>query len=179
MKFKQILLFVIFLFVVGCVKEAIQPGIYTPSQIISSPQQFVGKEVVVEGIIATNTVVCSATGVCSYSALLVDSQEIAEIVRPYLFDYSSYALKLKYNDKFLGCGDKTEEDENSAFGFKVVGIDCGKFEANKKYQIKGKINSIYTSLYGYATNIEGEKVPVGNETSVYYIEIETFNKISN
>lgn len=173
---KYYVVLILAVFLIGCTTTLQLPEL-VPTQTINS--ELVGKTVTVEGIIATNTVVCTASGKCSYRAILVDNQASAEAIKLSNSNFATLGIRLKQNGQFLGCQDKTVPDENMAFGYKKVGVDCKQFELNQKYIITGKIDSEFTSTKGYATTPLGEKVPVGEELNIYHIEIESFSKVLN
>ncbi|MBT4824725.1 hypothetical protein HON88_05995, partial [Candidatus Woesearchaeota archaeon] len=61
MKYKTILLLILIVLTFGCTKKVIEQevDVYKPSDIIGN-NELIGKDVIVEGIIAPNTIVCMA-----------------------------------------------------------------------------------------------------------------------
>ncbi|MBT5272206.1 hypothetical protein HN695_05570 [Candidatus Woesearchaeota archaeon] len=160
MKYKTILLLILIVLTFGCTKKVIEQevDVYKPSDIIGN-NELIGKDVIVEGIIAPNTIVCMASGKCSYQILIVDDVTTADTVRPYLSDYSAVGIRIKSNaeENYWGC----EEDGDN--------INCGTFEAGQSFKIPGKVSVEKDGLYGYSTNSDGDAIGVGGEKDIYYV----------
>ena len=157
MKYKIILLLILVILAVGCTKKA-DMNVYKPSEIVGN-KELIGKNVIVEGIIAPNTIVCMASGVCSYQIVVVDDVETADEVKEYLSDYASVGIRIKKSveENYLGC-----EEEGAD-------IVCDSFDAGKTYKITGKLSVEKDGLYGYSTNSDGDIVGVGGEADIYYV----------